>query len=62
LSDVIFYTSRTLDASQVNYTTSKKVFLAIVFALDKFRSYLLGFRIVVFINHIALKLLLRRTN
>ncbi|RDY13885.1 Retrovirus-related Pol polyprotein, partial [Mucuna pruriens] len=34
--------------------------LAIVFALDKFRSYLLGSRIVVFPDHIALRYLLKK--
>ena len=33
----IYYASRTLDSMQANYTTTEKVLLAIVFALDKFR-------------------------
>ncbi|RDY12090.1 Retrovirus-related Pol polyprotein from transposon 17.6, partial [Mucuna pruriens] len=49
-----------MDAGQVNYTTTKKELLAIVFALDKFRSYLLGSKIVVFSNHAALKYLLKK--
>ncbi|RDX92693.1 Retrovirus-related Pol polyprotein from transposon 17.6, partial [Mucuna pruriens] len=36
--------------------------LAIVFALDKFRSYLLGSKIVVFSNHAALRFLLKKPN
>ncbi|RDX71067.1 Retrovirus-related Pol polyprotein from transposon opus, partial [Mucuna pruriens] len=38
----------------------EKELLAIVFALDKFRSYLLGFKIIVFFDHAALKFLLKK--
>ncbi|KAL4362979.1 hypothetical protein GQ457_04G022000 [Hibiscus cannabinus] len=38
----IYYVSKTLSDAQVNYTTTKKELLAIIFAFDKFRSYLIG--------------------
>ena len=53
----IYYASRTLDNTQQKYTTTEKELLAVVFALDKFRSYLLGSKIVVHTDHAALKYL-----
>ncbi|KAL0284333.1 UNVERIFIED_CONTAM: Retrovirus-related Pol polyprotein from transposon.6, partial [Sesamum angustifolium] len=50
----------TLDATRCNYSTTEKELLAIIFALDKFRSYLLGSKIVVFSDHAALKHLLSK--
>ena len=39
----------------MNYITTVKELLAIVFALDKFRSYLIGLPILVFTDHSAFK-------
>ncbi|KAL4379478.1 hypothetical protein GQ457_02G026980 [Hibiscus cannabinus] len=38
----IYYASKTLNDAQVNYTTTEKEMLAVIFAFDKFRSYLIG--------------------
>ncbi|RDX78030.1 Retrovirus-related Pol polyprotein, partial [Mucuna pruriens] len=51
-----------MDLAQLNYTTTKKELLAIVFALDKFCSYLLGSKIIVFSDHDTLKFLLKKPN
>ena len=39
---MIYYASKTLNEAQRNYTTIEKELLAVVFALDKFRAYLVG--------------------
>ena len=52
---VVYYASKTLNEAQRNYTTTEKVLLAVVYALDKFRSYLIGSDIVIFTDHSALK-------
>ncbi|RDX84522.1 Retrovirus-related Pol polyprotein, partial [Mucuna pruriens] len=57
---VVAYASRTMDPAQQNYTTTEKELLAIVFAVDKFRSYLLGSKIIVFSDHAALRYLLKK--
>ncbi|XP_059591933.1 uncharacterized protein LOC132253563 [Vitis vinifera] len=57
---VVYYASKTLNDAQKNYTTTEKKLLAVVFALDKFRNYLLGTSIVIFTDHSALKYLLNK--
>lgn len=41
-------------------TLPQRKLLAVVFALDKFRSYLLGFKVIVYSDHAALKYLLSK--
>ncbi|KAM2458103.1 hypothetical protein ACFX1W_006930 [Malus domestica] len=57
---VIYYASQTLNHAQLNYSTTEKELLAVVFALDKFRSYLIGTKVIVFNDHAALKYLLTK--
>nr|KAJ0214370.1 hypothetical protein LSAT_V11C400225310 [Lactuca sativa] len=59
-SHVIYYASRTLDNAQSNYTTTEKELLAIMFALKKFRQYLLGTKVIVYSDHVALKYLMTK--
>ncbi|KAJ9552607.1 hypothetical protein OSB04_016652 [Centaurea solstitialis] len=53
----ICYASRTLNDAQENYTTTEKELLAVVFAIEKFRSYLVLSKIIVYMDHSALKYL-----
>ena len=54
----IYYASKVLNENQVNYSTIEKELLAIIFALEKFRSYLIGSKVIIFTNHAALKFLI----
>ncbi|CAN6570912.1 unnamed protein product [Malus baccata var. baccata] len=60
LPHVIYYASRTLNDAQLNYSTTEKELLAIVFALEKFRSYLVGSKVIVFSDHAALRYLMTK--
>ncbi|MBC2863252.1 hypothetical protein H7U16_25935 [Klebsiella pneumoniae] len=60
LPSVIYYASKTLNDARLNYSTIEKELLVVVYALDKFRSYLLGSKVVIFTYHAALKYLLSK--
>ena len=59
---VIYYASRTLIDAQLNYATTEKELLAIVFAFDKFCSYLIGTKVIVYTEHSAIKYLISKKN
>ena len=53
----IWYASKTLAKAQMNYTPTEKEPLAVVYALEKFRPYILGSKIVIYTDHASLKYL-----
>lgn len=56
----IYYASKTLNDAQLNYATTEKELLAIVFAFDKFHSYLVLSKVIVYTDHSALRHLLAK--
>jgi hypothetical protein len=56
----ISYASKTLTRPQLIYATTEKDLLAVVFAIEKFRSYLVGAKVIVYTDHAALKYLLTK--
>ncbi|XP_022841909.1 uncharacterized protein LOC111365593 [Olea europaea var. sylvestris] len=57
---VIYYASKTLNDAQLNYATTEKELLAIVYAFDKFRSYLVGSKVIVYTDHAAIRYLMEK--
>nr|GEU64009.1 reverse transcriptase domain-containing protein [Tanacetum cinerariifolium] len=53
----IHYTSKTMTEEESNYTTTEKEMLAVVYAFEKFRSYLIMNKSIVYTDHSALKYL-----
>ena len=53
----IWYASKTLVEVHMNYTMTEKELLAMVYALEKFRPYILGSKIVIYTDHASLKYL-----
>nr|GEY06820.1 DNA-directed DNA polymerase [Tanacetum cinerariifolium] len=53
----IHYASKTMTEAISNYATTKKEMLAVVYAFEKFRSYLIMNKSIVYTDHFALKYL-----
>ncbi|GJZ39798.1 reverse transcriptase domain-containing protein [Tanacetum coccineum] len=53
----IYYASKTMNDTQEHYTTTEKELLVVVYAFDKFRSYLVISKTVVYTDHSVLKYL-----
>nr|GEV60307.1 reverse transcriptase domain-containing protein [Tanacetum cinerariifolium] len=53
----IHYASKTMTEVESNYTTTDKEMLAVVYAFEKFRSYLILNKSIVYTDHSALKYL-----
>nr|GEW43367.1 reverse transcriptase domain-containing protein [Tanacetum cinerariifolium] len=53
----IHYASKTITQAETNYTTTKKEILAVVYAFENFRSYLIMNKSIVYTDHSALKYL-----
>ena len=56
----IYYASKTLNDAQKNYTVTEQELLAVVFAFEKFCSYLLGTRVIVHTDHSPLRHLMAK--
>ncbi|CAM8913785.1 unnamed protein product [Rhodiola kirilowii] len=57
---VVYYVSKVLDNAQSNYTTTEKELLAVVYAFEKFRPYLVGSKTIVYTDHAAIKYLMAK--
>ena len=51
---------KTLDSAQRNYATTEKEFLAVVFACEKFRSYIVDSKVTIHSDHDAIKYLMEK--
>ena len=55
---VCAYSSRLLKGAEVNYTITEKECLAVVFGIQKYRTYLYGTKFIIYTDHIALNWLM----
>nr|PNR32308.1 hypothetical protein PHYPA_026434 [Physcomitrium patens] len=60
LDHPIYYTSRQLVGAECNYTTTEREALGMIYSVQKFRHYLLGYSFVFYVDHDALKYLINK--
>jgi hypothetical protein len=56
----LYFSSRKLSTAEINYTTTEREGLTMVYALQKFHHYLLGGHFKMFTDHSALKYLVNK--
>ena len=56
----IYYSSKTFNEAQENYSTIENEMLAMVFACEKFRTYILGFHVIIHANHVAIRYMMEK--
>ncbi|GKB37443.1 reverse transcriptase domain-containing protein [Tanacetum coccineum] len=56
----IHYASKIMTEAQIHYTTTEKEMLAVVYAFEKFRPYLVLSKSIVYTDHSALKYLMNK--
>ncbi|CAL1377871.1 unnamed protein product [Linum trigynum] len=58
----IYYASKTLNDAQENYTTTEKKLMAVVFAFDKCRPYLVLSHVTMYTDHSAIRYLMSKAD
>ena len=56
----IYNASRTLNDAYENYTTTEKEMLVVVYSCDKFRPYIIGSKVVIYTDHVAIQYLMMK--
>ena len=57
----IYFISKNLTPSELNYTVTEKEFLALVHVVNKFRHYITGYDVFVHTDHSAIKFLMNKS-
>jgi hypothetical protein len=56
----IYYVINNISPAELNYTVTKKEFLAVIHAINKFWHYITGYPVILHIDHAAIKYLMNK--
>eukprot|EP00253_Pinus_taeda_P013099 PITA_13099 len=57
----IYFISKNMTPAELNYTVTEKEFLAVIYAINKFRHYITGYPTFVHTDHLAIKYLMNKS-
>jgi hypothetical protein len=57
---VVYCASKTLNEAQLNYATTEKELLVVLFAFEKFRSYIVNSKVTIYTDYAAIKYLVAK--
>ncbi len=60
IDQLVMYSSKLLNFAERNYTTTEREDLVMVYALHKFRHYMLGNKFTFFVDHMVLVYLVNK--
>jgi hypothetical protein len=60
LSYDIYFIIKNMSPTELNYTVTEKEFLVVVYAINKFRYYIMGYEVFVHTDHFAIKFLMNK--
>ena len=57
---LIYYANKNFNEAQENYSTIEKEIVEMVFACEKFRQYIMGSHVIIYIDHATIKYLMAK--
>eukprot|EP00253_Pinus_taeda_P023260 PITA_23260 len=57
----IYFISKNMTPAELNYTVTEKEFLAVIYAINKFRHYITGYTTFVHTDHLAINYLMNKS-
>lgn len=60
LENAIYFISKNMQGPELDYTATEKEMLAVIYALNKFRHYIIGYKIYVHTDHTTIRYLMNK--
>lgn len=60
VAHAIYYVSKNLTPAELNYIVTEKDFLVLIYVINKFRHYIMGYEVFVHTDHSAIRYLMNK--